>query len=269
MIWGVLLTWIEDLTPMQKGLFIFASICFFLVFIRIFIAWWEKRNIENIPDFIEKLDVRVSNYIDDFELELSVDEWQGIYRDYSVILGIPLDNLIAILSKEHNRDILDREFESINRAYLKNLNPESKMAESLTYLGDMGGILDSYGVGLKALRDSAQYKKLYNKIKTLQRKAPSAYISAKINEYFTVSERLYILLLGIKPLYDRPELRDKLPVKVNAKKNQVRPIVEGQISNLIAGVREAILKHKERNSATYEQLTKPEFQNREQRRGKR
>jgi hypothetical protein len=55
------------------------------------------------------------------------------------------------------------------------------------------------------------------------------------------------MLLGVKPLFDQPALREKMPAKVNAKKSQVRPMVDGQIANLIAGVRESIIKYKERN----------------------
>ena len=112
----------------------------------------------------------------------------------------------------------------------------------------MGSILDTYNVGLGRLKATPQYQKLDKKIKSLQREAPSAYISVKVNDYYTVSERLYVMLLGTKPLFDQPKLIERMPAKVNAKRSQIRPIVDGQIANLIAGVRESVIKYKERNS---------------------
>lgn len=53
-LWGILLTWVNNISTIQIGLFVFASILFFVVFVRIVIAWWQKRDIERIPDYIEK-----------------------------------------------------------------------------------------------------------------------------------------------------------------------------------------------------------------------
>ena len=144
--------------------------------------------------------------------------------------------------------------------------------ESLADIGDMGSILDTYHAGIGRLKETKQYQKLDKKIKALQRQAPSAYISVKVNDYYAISERLYTLILGVKPLYEQPLLVAKMPAKVKAKKSQIRPVVEGQISNLIAGVREAILKHKERNNSqmvTEQDKGKTEIQNREQRRARK
>ena len=56
-----------------------------------------------------------------------------------------------------------------------------------------------------------------NKIKALQRKAPSALISVRVNEYYRVSERLYIMLLGVKPLYEQSLVQ--VPARARAKKS--------------------------------------------------
>lgn len=268
-VWGVIWTWIRDLDKVQIILFAVAAGCVLFVFLSLFIAWRQRRNIESIPDLIEKLDVLTSNYIDDFSFDLSKEEWKSLNRDYGSVLGIDLSRLETELPKEHNQKSIDRAYESVVKEYERKLDPQNKAAESLNYLGDMGSLLDTYNVGLARLKETEQYQKLHKKIKSLQRKSPSAYISVKVNEYFTVSERLYIMLLGTKPLYEQPILREKVPAKVYAKKSQIRPLIDGQIANLIAGVRESITKYKERDleQKTAEHTSNPP-QNRAERRKK-
>lgn len=246
MIWGIIWSWIKNLEKVQIILFGIAAVFFLIVIIRLIMAWWYRRNIERIPDLIEKLDVMVSSYIDDFKFNLTEQEWKSINRDYSNVLGIDLTKLESELLKENNKEGIQRAYDSVIRAYEKKLDPENKTTESLTYLGDMGSILDKYNVGLNNLKETEQYQKLDKKIKSLQRKAPSANISAKVNAYYRLSERCYILLLGVKPLLEQPTLSDRIPAKIYAKKSQIRPLIDGQIANLIAAVRESILKYKER-----------------------
>lgn len=225
----------------------------FLVICTLVLNWMQKRDIERIPDLIEKLDVLTTNFIDDFRFDLTEDKWKKVNADYSSILGIDLCGLEEVCRNPATpQKKLDLAYDGVCRAYLKNLDPQRQQEESLEYLGDMGSILDSYNCGLSVLKATPQYQKLEKKIKALQRKAPSAYISVQVNNYFIISERLYILLMGTKPLFEQQTWNDRLPVKVKAKKSQVRPIVEGQIANLISGVRESITKYKERNMAQKE-----------------
>jgi hypothetical protein len=263
--------WFSSLNTFQTVSFFIMVGALFLIAVTLVLNWLHKRDVEKIPDLIEKLDVLTSNFVDDFKLKLSEEEWTNILRDYSSLLGLDFSGLEAAF-KDGNKKKLETAFESFNRAYNRKLNPENKTAESLTDVGDMGSILDTYNAGFGCLKQTPQYQKLDKKIKALQRKAPSAYISVKVNDYYVVSEKLYTMILGTKPLYDQPLLAGKMPAKVKAKKSQVRPLIDGQISNLIAGVREAILKHKERNSGqlvSEQDGGKTEVQNREQRRARK
>lgn len=269
MIWGVVYTWVKSLETSQLVLFAIGTFCFLLVFIRLVYDRWQRHNIEQIPDLIEKLDVMTSSFVDDFKIELSTENWENINKDYSNLLGLDLSGLVAALQDGDDKRKIERAFEDINRVYARKLDPDNKTGDSLANLGDMGSILDTYNVGFGRLKETPQYQKLDNKIKSLQRKAPSAYISIKVNDYYLVSERLYTMILGTKPLFDQPLLVAKMPAKVKAKKSQIRPVVDGQISNLISGVREAILKHKERNmEQRHPEQTKDTsvIQNRRQRR---
>lgn len=268
---GIIYTWVKNLETIQIILFGIGAFCFLLVIVRWLIDRWQKHNIESIPDLIEQLDVLTSNYVDDFVFQLNEDEWTNLYQDYGKLLGINIDNLIVEF-KKGDKSKIESEFNRLNEAYIKKLNPEMKTQESLSYLGDMSSILDTYNSGIGRLKETNQYKKLDKKIKTLQRKSPSALISVRVNDYYTVSERLYMMVLGVKPIYEYPIIKDNLPSKVKAKKSQIRPIVEGQVSNLIAGVRESIIKYKERNidtSYTEQNNEKQEPLNRNQRRHKK
>ena len=241
-------TWFSNLSTFGMVSFFFLVGGLILVIFTLVLNWLQKRDIERIPDLIEKLDVLTTNYIDDFHFDLTEDEWEKINADYSSILDIDLRGLEEVCrSPDTPRSTIDRTYDGVCRQYMRRLDPKRQEEESLEYLGDMGSILDSHNCGFNKLKMTPQYQKLERKIKALQRKAPSAYISVKVNDYFIVSERLYVLLLGTKPLFDQPTLKDRLPAKVKAKKSQVRPIVEAQVANLISGVRESITKHKERH----------------------
>jgi len=242
-----------------------------LLLITLFLNWKRKKEIEGIPDLIEKLDVLTSNWVNDFKIELSDDDWGKLNQDYSSLFGLDLTGLekaIKEVKEGGNKKNLERAFESVNRKYNQKLDPNNKTAETLSNLGDMASILDTYNSGFARLKETLQYQKLDKKIKSLQRQAPSAYISNKINDYYLISERLYTIVLGTKPMFEQPLFASNLPAIIKAKKSQIRPVIDSQISNLIAGVREAILKHKERNQEQKPIEQKPpESQNRAQRRG--
>jgi hypothetical protein len=113
----------------------------------------------------------------------------------------------------------------------------------------MGELLNKYNVGLGALKNSERYKKLYSDIKSLQFKLPSVAISAKINDYFYQSDAYYGLLISTKPIIQLPSGTNvSIPTKINAKAGQIRPIIEGQIANLISSIRESIVTYKERGN---------------------
>jgi hypothetical protein len=184
------------------------------------------------------------DFIDEFEFNLSQDAWSEMLKDYGVLLGMDFHRFTtAVISQDKN--IVDEEFDRINKVYSRKLNPQKKLSESLADLRDMGGLLNSYNCGLESITETLPYQKLKSKIKSLQRKSPSMKISTKVNDYFYWSEGLYSILLSIKPLTEFP--KSKMPTKVSAKKSQIRPIIEGQINNLISGVRESIIEYKDRN----------------------
>lgn len=222
--------WIEGLEPLYKILIMVAVGAFLLALIAYIFNWREKRKFEKIPDLLERMDKLALDYIEDFEFTLTPEDWNSLYGEYGSLLKIDFGLLKNALLKK-DKEVLEREFQRITKAYDRHLNPSKKLEQSLTDLLDMGSILDCYNV---------------RNIRSLQRKAPSANISNKVNEYYSWSEGFYCLLLSMKPLTEQPILRELMPIKVKAKKSQVRPLIERQTSTLISAVRESIEDYKQK-----------------------
>ncbi|MFA5629105.1 MAG: hypothetical protein WC958_02450 [Dehalococcoidales bacterium] len=264
--------WLEQLNAIQLWGLIIAIITLLLIVITFIIDWKIKKDIESIPDLIEKIDVITSNFVDDYSLNLSEEQWKNLFNDYQTILGIDFHSLSKAIEYNKDKKAIEKEFDTVNRAYMRKISINginNKTEQALLDLGDMSSILDTYHAGLNELKSTHKYKHYEKRIKSLQRKASSAYISVQISNYFTISERYYYMLLSTKPLYENPILKEKLPARIYAKKSQLKPLVERQISILIAGVREAILKHKERNlrdNISEQSNGKGTVQNRAQRR---
>ena len=74
--------WFSDLNTFQTVSFFVTVGALLLMAVTLILDWLRKRDVEKIPDLIEKLDVLTSNFVDDFKLELSQDDWKDINRDY-------------------------------------------------------------------------------------------------------------------------------------------------------------------------------------------
>ena len=209
--------------------------------------WIRKRNIEKIPDLLEKIDKMTLDYIDNFNTSLSQEDWANMLAEYGVLIGMDFSRFKDSLLSG-NKSVIDQESDRFSKAYNKKLNPQSKTEDSLASLRDMGGLLNSYHVGLENLTKTPQYHKLFTRIQSLQRTQVALNISVNVLEFFLRSEGLYCLLLSIKPIMEQSHI-NVMPTKLNAKKSQIRPVIEGQISVLISSVRESIVKYKDRNKS--------------------
>jgi len=245
-VWGIAWTWAKQIDTVQKILFSFATLCFFVVFLYLFGRWWRKHNLERLPDLIDKLDNITMHYIDNSEYTLSVNDWQAMLGEYGTLIGMDFHRLITATT-EHKDSVTDEELGRLQKFYDRKMNP-NKLAAGINELRDIGELLNEYNIGLKALKETRKYKQLIADIKDLQRQLPNVAISAKVNEYLYQSEGFYNLLLSTKPLLEmRLDTKSQMLTRVGVKKGQVRPIVEGQIANLITSIRESIIAYKERN----------------------
>lgn len=244
-IWGIVWTWAQNLETIQIVLFSFATVCLFIFFLYIFGKWWRKHNLERLPDLVDKLDNITMHYIENRDLQMSKEEWMQMLGEYSALIGMDFNRLIKA-STSSDLETTDIELARLQKHYNNKLNPDpkNKLATSINDLRDVGELLNKYSIGLKPLKESKEYLRIVNEIKFLQRQLPSIAISAKVNEYLYQSDGYYSMLLSTKPLLEMKfDSKSQMLTKVSVKKGQIKPIVEGQITNLIASIRESIIAY--------------------------
>ncbi len=247
--WGIVWTWAKNIDDVQKVLFIFATVCFFIFFLYLFGKWWRKHNLERLPDLVDKLDNITMHYIENRDITMSKENWTAMLGEYSSLIGMDFHRLITA-STNNDMDMLDKELTRFQNQYDRKLNPDpkNKIASSINDLRDVGELLNKYNIGLKPLKETKEYQRIVSEIKYLQQQSPSMAISIRVNEFLYQSEGYYSMLLSTKPLLEmRFDNKSQMLTKVTVKKGQVKPIVEGQITNLIASIRESIIAYRERN----------------------
>src|SRR4030042_269763 len=67
--------WFSTLNTFQTVSFFVMVGALLLIAVTLILNWLHKRDIERIPDLIEKLDVLISNFVDDFKLDLTKEQW--------------------------------------------------------------------------------------------------------------------------------------------------------------------------------------------------
>lgn len=252
--WAIVWTWAKNLEPIQIALFAFATLCLFVFFLYLFGKWWRKHSLERLPDLIDKLDNLTMHYIDNIDIKMSKEDWISMLNQYGSLVGMDFHRLITA-STNNDSTTRDAEMERFQKHYDRKMNPDpkNKFANSINDLRDIGELLNNYNIGLKALKETKEYERTITDIKILQRQLPSMLISVKVNEYLYQSDGYYSMLLSTKPLLEmRFDSNSQMLVKASVKKGQMRPMVEGQISNLIASIRESIITHRERNSRPHD-----------------
>ena len=182
-----ILQWKEGISTRQLIVILVAIFCFLLVAVILFLQWRERRKFENIPDVLEKMDKYVLDYIEDYNIQLSVEEWSSLFKEIGKLLNINLGQFQAAILRQ-DMELVEREFSRISKAYDRHAGigkSIKNMEQSLNDILDMGSMMDSYDIGLENIKKTKEYHKLSNKIKNLQRKAPSVNISNKVNDDLT------------------------------------------------------------------------------------
>lgn len=248
--WAIAWTWLHNLDWVQKGLFSFALFAFFIAFILFFAAWWRKHNLERIADLLCKLDNMTMNYIDTCSYTLKKEQWESMLDEYGQLMKMDLHRFKEAYEK-NDINTLNEETDRLIKATGKKLNStnnnQANLYATITELRDIGELLNKYEIGLKSLKSTPEYKSLLSEVKNLQQRLPAMSISAKVNDFLYQSEGYYDLLFSETTMLEKGYDNKPMPIKVAVKKGQVRPILEGQIANLIASVRESIITYNERN----------------------
>jgi hypothetical protein len=252
-IWAIVWTWAKNLDKIQIGLFAFTTLCLFIFFLYLFGKWWRKHSLERLPDLIDRLDSITMDYIDNTEFKIGVDEWKSLLGQYGSLIGMDFHRLIsATATTKIDMSVTEEELSRFQKVYDRksNTDPKNKFASSINDLRDIGELLNNYNIGLIKLKETKGYQRLMADIKILQRQLPTLAISIKVNDYLYQSEGYYSMLLSTKPIMEMSfnSSTSQMLIKASVKKGQMRPSVEGQITNLIASIRESIATYKERNT---------------------
>jgi phosphoenolpyruvate synthase/pyruvate phosphate dikinase len=187
------------------------------------------------------------NWVDQFVPSLTEDENNRLLDDLGELLGIDFEQFRRAVASG-DKDRINFQFQRIWKEYTRLMgimSPTKQTGETLSSLVLIGGLLDSYNVGLKNIKVTTEYQKRYERIKSLQERTTLAETSIKINDYFFWSDGMYCLLLSIKPITSLYYLSNLLPAKAKATGVVLRPIIESHMTTLITAVRESIHKSKE------------------------
>lgn len=240
--WVIIEQFIKQLDISQKiaiGVVIF---CLLVIFIIAFITWWRKHDVGNIPEYLSQLDLMLQNYVRDFDIS-------GVKDEDIAAVSIDLGGMLKIdvwrmneLIQHRNKDLLKYQMTKTNSNVNKYIDPNNRTNDSLRLLLMISGTMNYRGVGLDILKNTDNYKRIYQKVKSLQRIVPSARANIKINEYFNWSTGLYSLLLGYKFITNKPDVMELLPPEERATTTFMGPQIEGSTATLISAVREALDK---------------------------
>jgi len=234
--------WLETLNDWQRGAFVVVLLCLLFIGLTYVLDWRRKRSIDSIPELLTRIDQMTLDYIDDYMSNTNTPK--ALVKDLAKLAGVNIDLLLSA-AESQNKMRAEQEFERFINRYERLANPK-KVTENILTLRLMGALMSDYNEGLASLTTNEKYQNIYQRIKQLQRRSPSAEISTKVNEYFHQSEGWYSLLLSIKPFVHLGGLKQLIPAKVRALSNIMRPMVEGHTATLIAAISESIEKHKNR-----------------------
>jgi len=232
--------WLKSLDTLQLSLLMVVLLCLLLIGLTYFLDWRRKRNIDNLPELLSQLDQLTLDYIDGLVPHSKTPE--ALVNDLANLLGMDIGQLKhAMLMQNHK--LAQQEFYRLSSRYEKLANLK-KLPENLLTLRLMGGLMNEYNVGLAHITDVEEYRNLFQRIKRLQKRLPTAAITAKVTEYFSASDGLYSLLLSTKPFTNLSTLKELIPARERAHSLIMRSVIEGYTATLISAVRESIEKCK-------------------------
>lgn len=238
--------WLSSLDTLQIVFLVIGLLCICLIGFTYYFDWRRKKSVDNIPDLLSQIDQLTLDYIDNSDLHS--DKPQELLDDLGKLLNMDVSQLKRV-ALERNKEEAQYEFQRFTDRYSKYLNPSKTTKKDTVWnLLLIGSTLNEYGVGLANITDTEEYKKLYDRVKNLQRQVPTAEINMKINAYFNGSRGLYSTLLSTKPI--EGELRALIPIRIRASNGMLRNIIEGQTAILISEVRESVQASKGKGRET-------------------
>lgn len=237
--------WLSTLNTIQIVALYVVLGCLVIIGITYFVDWRRKKSVENIPELLAKIDQLTLQYIEAFDPPSKPEQ---VSDNLAKMLGLNTTQLKAAMRRQDQEGI-ELEYEKVMRQYQhKFANPSNKAPETIQNLLYMSAFLNDNEMGLKQVTATAEYQRLQDRVRMLQRMVPSPNINMKINDYWRWSEGLYCVVLTTRPFLFLPGIdKSRIPPKVRAANALMRPTVEQQTALLISTVRESIEQYKERN----------------------
>jgi hypothetical protein len=241
--WAVAWNWVKSWDWMQRGLMIFvAALLFFLLALASY-SWWRSKRVYRIPALLYKLDSIIRNYVEQFDPNnVSDEDAASLARDLGELMHLaiyPLGNAY----RNKNRNAIASQTERYSKTIGK-LDVDNSSSERLKLLMQISALMDEHNSGLKIIKATPQYRKLFEEIKLLERIQPNPYVSIKIDDYFRWSDGYYSQLIGMKFITSKPEMFQLSPAEYRATVAYSKPVIEDYMDVLIAAVAESQQKGK-------------------------
>ena len=233
--------WLESLDTIQTIAIWIALVCLGVILLTYFLDWQRKRNVDKIPELLANLDKLTLDYIDNY----AISSPEGLVDDLASLFNMNIGELKAA-SHSGSKKRAELAFQDFTARYERYHNSK-KFQDNIMSLRLAGGLMNEYHVGLASITNTKDYQRLYERIKYLRRRLPSAYIATRVNEYFHQSEALYSMLLSVKPFENLGDLKSLISAKTRAHTEVIHSIVEDYVGTLISAVRESIDDYKQKN----------------------
>ena len=247
--WATAIEFIKNLSIASIVWYSIAILALICIFIVAFLTWWKKRNVEKIPAYLCLLDELSLKYIREFDItKIPPEDALKIAMDLGEYLNVNIPRIEQAFKNDKvdskSKQMGDYELEKIKKNTERLIDPKNKTQDTLKLLLIISGIMDEHGVGLKKLKETPNYKTIFEKVRKLQSVLPSVETNIKIQEYFRWSTGYYSYLLGRKFVSDRPDILSKFTVADRVTNNIIVPQIEASTITLISAVRESLEKIK-------------------------
>jgi hypothetical protein len=240
----VIRRWFESLDTIQTSALWVALVCLGIILLTYYWDWQRKRGVDKLPELLAQLDKLTLDYISNYTM---VNPPEALLNDMASLMKMDIGDLKAA-AYSGNKKRAEQAFIAFADKYGRYSNPK-KFQDNIMTLRLAGGLMNEYNVGLVSITNTPEYQRIYQRIRNLRRRLPSAIISAKINEYFNQSVGLYSMLLSVKPFESLGTLRDTIPAQTRAHYEVMLPSIEGHMDTLISAVRESINDYKQKDKS--------------------
>jgi hypothetical protein len=242
--WATALQWLNDLNTWSKVFYSIALCGLIFIFAIAFVTWWRKHDVDNIPGYLCQLDNMMRDYVNTLNTDtLPPEDMAATSVDLGELWHINVNEMESALKNKDKVRMRKLGYTASNQ-FAKLIDPKDRSNSTMKSLLTTSGIMNYHGVGLDRVTNTANYQKIFTKVKRLQQVVPNAETNIHINQYLNWSEGLYSVLLSYRCIMDKPEILALLPASERASTSYIARQIEGNTATLISAVRESLDKGK-------------------------